>query len=55
MRQLTLGMLTLFQHSKQLNELKQNPSLIKSTIDEILRYLTASQFATRKMFKLEMK
>jgi len=46
---ITLGMLTLFQHPKQLKELKQNPSLIKNTVEEILRYLTGSQFATRRV------
>ena len=46
---ITLGILTLLQHPNQLNELRQNPSLIKSTVEEILRYLTGSQFATRRV------
>lgn len=46
---ITLGILTLLQHPKQLKQLKENPSLIKSAVDEILRYLTGSQFATRRV------
>lgn len=46
---ITLGMLTLLQHPKQFKELQQNPSLIESAVEEILRYLTGSQFATRRV------
>ncbi|UJR14381.1 hypothetical protein I4U23_001377 [Adineta vaga] len=46
---ITLGILTLLQHPNQLNELKKNPSLIKNAVEEILRYLTGSQFATRRV------
>lgn len=46
---ITLGILTLLQHPKQLKQLKENPSLIKNATDEILRYLTGSQFATRRV------
>ena len=46
---ITLGMLTLLQHPKQLKELQQNPSLIDSAVEEILRFLTGSQFATRRV------
>ncbi len=30
----TANMITLFQHEKQLNEFKQNPSLIKNTVED---------------------
>ncbi len=46
---ITLGILTLLQHPDQLNELRQNSSLIKSAVAEILRYVTGSQFATRRV------
>jgi len=46
---ITLGVLTLLQHPDQLNELRGNPSLIKDAVEEIFRYLTGSQFATRRI------
>ncbi|CAF1244873.1 unnamed protein product [Didymodactylos carnosus] len=46
---ITLGTLTLLQHPDQLNQLRQDPSLIKGAVEEILRYLTGSQFATRRV------
>lgn len=46
---ITLGVLTLLQHPDQLNEIRQNPSLIKDAVEEIFRYLTGSQFATRRL------
>lgn len=46
---IALGTLTLLQHPDQLAELRQNPSLIKNAVEEILRYLTGSQFATRRL------
>lgn len=46
---IALGVLTLLQHPDQLNELRQNPSLINDAVEEILRYLTGSQFATRRV------
>lgn len=46
---ITLGILTLLQNEDQLNELRQKPSLIASTVQEILRFLTGSQFATRRV------
>ncbi|CAF1175771.1 unnamed protein product [Adineta ricciae] len=52
---ITLGVLTLVQHPDQLNELKKNPSLIKSAVEEILRYLTGSQFATRRVALKKVK
>ena len=52
---ITLGVLTLIQHPDQLNELKKNPSLIKNAVEEILRYLTGSQFATRRVALKKVK
>ncbi|CAF4221831.1 unnamed protein product, partial [Rotaria sp. Silwood2] len=46
---IALGTLTLLQHPDQLAELRQDPSLIKNAVEEILRYLTGSQFATRRL------
>lgn len=46
---IALGTLTLLQHPDQLAELRSNPSLIKSAVEEILRFLTGSQFATRRL------
>ncbi|CAF3699078.1 unnamed protein product [Rotaria socialis] len=46
---IVLGTLTLLQHPDQLAELRKDPSLIKSAVEEILRYLTGSQFATRRL------
>jgi nitric oxide reductase len=46
---IVLGTLTLLQHPDQLAELRQNPSLIKGAVEEMLRYITASQFATRRV------
>ena len=46
---ITLGIFTLLQHPDQLAELHKDPSLIKGAVEEILRYLTGSQFATRRV------
>lgn len=46
---ITLGVLTLLQHPDQLKQIRENPSLIKDAVEEIFRYLTGSQFATRRL------
>ncbi|CAF0938866.1 unnamed protein product [Rotaria sordida] len=46
---IALGTLTLLQHPDQLAELRRDPSLIKNAVEEILRYVTGSQFATRRL------
>lgn len=43
------GVVTLLQHPKQLAELKKDPSLAKGTVEELLRYHTASALATRRV------
>lgn len=52
---ITLGILTLLQHPEQLNQIKKDPSLISGAIDEIHRYLTGSQFATRRVAIKDVK
>jgi len=46
-----LGVVTLLQHPKQLDELKQNPDLVKGAVEELLRFHTASALATRRVAK----
>ena len=46
---IVLGIFTLLQHPDQLAELHKDASLIKGAVEEILRYLTGSQFATRRV------
>lgn len=41
------GMLTLLSHQDQLEKLKQNPSLIQSAVEEILRYESPVQISGR--------
>lgn len=43
-----LGVMTLLQHPDQLKDLKENPSLIKSAVQEILRFHTASALNSRR-------
>lgn len=42
------AILTLFQHPDQLALLRQNPSLIESAIEEILRFESPAQYTVRK-------
>lgn len=46
---IALGTLMLLQHPDQLCQLRREPSLINNTVEEILRYITGSQFATRRL------
>jgi nitric oxide reductase len=46
---IALGILTLLQHPDQLTDLREDSSLIKGAVNEILRYITGSQFATRRV------
>ncbi len=43
------GVVTLLQHPEQLDELKNDPSLAKGTVEELLRYHTASALAMRRV------
>lgn len=42
------GMLTLLQHQIQLELLQQNPSLISSAVEEMLRFESPAQYTVRK-------
>lgn len=48
---IALGVVTLLQHPKQLDALKKDPSLTKNTVEELLRFHTASALATRRVAK----
>ncbi len=48
---IALGVVTLLQHPEQLDELKKDPSLATNAVEELLRYHTASAFATRRVAK----
>jgi cytochrome P450 len=45
------GMLSLLRNSDQLEELRRNPKLMTSAIEELLRYEAPSQHTTRLAFK----
>lgn len=42
------GMISLLQHPDQLNKLRENPDLIKSAIEEMLRYNGPVEFSTSR-------
>lgn len=48
---IALGVVTLLQHPDQLSALKKNPTLAKDTVEELLRFHTASALATRRVAK----
>ena len=41
------GMYTLLRHGKEMAELRANPELIRTTVEELLRYESPVQFASR--------
>ena len=41
------GMLTLLQHPQETEELRQNPDMIRSAVEELLRYESPVQFTSR--------
>lgn len=43
------GVVTLLEHPDQLADLKKDPGLVKNTVDELLRYHTASALALRRV------
>jgi pimeloyl-[acyl-carrier protein] synthase len=45
---ITMALYWLFHHPDQLRQLRQNPTLIKVTLKEVLRYDGSSQFLTRR-------
>ena len=48
---INLGIVTLLQHPDQLEELKSNPSLAKSFVEELCRFHQGSAMATRRVAK----
>ncbi|KAL4898893.1 hypothetical protein BDW74DRAFT_164275 [Aspergillus multicolor] len=49
MSSVALGILTLLQHSEQLDELKKNPDLAENVVEEVLRYHTPSALNSRRV------
>lgn len=48
---INLGLTTLLQHPDQLEELKRDPSLSHSFVEELCRYHQGSAMATRRVAK----
>jgi len=48
------GVVELQKNSDQLAQLKKDPSLTKGTVEELLRYHTASALATRRVAKQDI-
>ena len=46
---IALGILTLLQHPDQLRQLGEDPSLVRPATDELLRYLTITQFTSPRV------
>jgi len=51
---ISLGVVELQKNSDQLAQLKKDPSLTKGTVEELLRYHTASALATRRVAKQDI-
>ncbi|PHH61805.1 hypothetical protein CDD81_7969 [Ophiocordyceps australis] len=52
---IALGIATLFQHPKQLAEIKADPSLIPVFVKELCRYHTASAMAIKRTAKVDVE
>lgn len=52
---INLGVVTLLQHPDQLAELKKDPSLARSFVEELCRYHQASAMATRRVAKVDVE
>lgn len=46
---IALGTLLLLEHPEELEKLKQDPELVQSAVEELLRFLTPVQFAPRRV------
>ncbi|KAL2829348.1 cytochrome P450 55A2 [Aspergillus pseudoustus] len=51
---INLGVVTLLQYPDQLADLKNDPSLAPSFVEELCRYYTASALATRRVAKVDV-
>ncbi|KAL9489817.1 hypothetical protein ACSS6W_002094 [Trichoderma asperelloides] len=51
---ITLGVVTLFQHPEQLQQLKADPSLAPAFVKELCRYHTASALAIKRTAKVDI-
>ncbi|KAJ4407085.1 hypothetical protein N0V85_004416 [Neurospora sp. IMI 360204] len=52
---IALGIVTLFQHPSQLEELKRDPSLVPAFVEELSRFHTASAMAIRRVAKEDLE
>jgi cytochrome P450 len=46
---IALGVVALLQHPEQLSELQSDPSLVRGSVDELLRYLTINHLGRRRV------
>jgi fungal nitric oxide reductase len=52
---INLGVVTLLQHPDQLAELREDPSIARSFVEELCRYHQASAMATRRVAKVDVE
>lgn len=52
---INLGVITLLQHPGQLAELKRDPSLARSFVEELCRFHQGSAMATRRVAKVDVE
>lgn len=52
---INLGVITLLQHPSQLAELKRDPSLARSFVEELCRFHQGSAMATRRVAKVDVE
>ncbi|PNP53915.1 hypothetical protein THARTR1_05695 [Trichoderma harzianum] len=52
---IALGVVTLFQHPDQLEQLKADPSLAPAFVEELCRYHTASALAIKRTAKVDIQ
>ncbi|KAL6233640.1 hypothetical protein BDW75DRAFT_241866 [Aspergillus navahoensis] len=51
---INLGVVTLFEHPTQLDDLRKDPSLAPAFVEELCRFHTASALATRRVAKVDI-
>ena len=52
---INLGVVTLLQHPEQLADLKRDPGLARSFVEELCRYHQGSAMATRRVAKVDVE